>query len=365
MVDEMDDRKIMHGGDIYRNKADIDFSVSITPLEWPEPLKSKITLIQSDVSNIYTYPDEYYEDLMKSISRYTGEASENIVCGNGASELINSIFLFERPKRVLIPVPCYSGYERAASVVGAETVFADTGIGKGFSDFSEIPDILRKGGTDLLIIGNPSNPSGGLVPLDVYEELVRECEERGTVLVIDECFTELSMTGSEYRRTYGSIRGKTLIRLRALTKSFRLAGIRLGYAICEDRDMASGLRKTLPEWNISTPAMKIGAACCDYENSLPEDKRYLKASKEFIYEERRRVSKALEDIGVSVFESSANYILIRSNVDLYGKLLSRGILIRDCSNIKGLEKGYYRISLRDREDNDKLLKSIRDIYYET
>ena len=86
------------------------------------------------------------------------------------------------------------------------------------------------------------------------------------------------------------------------------------------------------------------------------------ASYEFIKAERERMTKALKDIGIKIYDSAVNYILIYSEVNLYEKLLESGILIRDCSNISGLGKGYYRISLRDRTDNDRLIKHIRNLY---
>ena len=360
--------KYVHGGDIYHNKINTDHSVSINPMDWPYVLTHRIESVLNDVANVYTYPDISYDRLRDTASKYTGEDKNKIVFGNGASELISGLCNLIRPKRVLLTTPCYSGYERAATAAGAEIKYAHTSGKTGYTDIDVILEVIndlgelsRRKSKDMLIIGNPSNPTGNLIPLDVYKLLVKICDDKGIILVIDECFAELAMSCDEYDKTYGSVRGKTLIRLRALTKSYRLAGLRLGYAICEDKDIAKKLYGILPEWNISTMAMKIGNLCLLHECSLPVEKRYMTASYEYIKTERGRIAQALTDMGIKVYDSSVNYMLIYSDVNLYEKLLNRGILIRDCSNITGLNKGYYRISLRDRTDNDRLIKNIREI----
>ncbi len=361
-------KNYVHGGDIYRNKVKTDHSVSINPLEWPDGLKKQIEDIVKDPGNACIYPDIFCEELKCAILRYTGTNPEKIVCGNGASELISGICNLIRPRRVLLLSPCYGGYERAARVTGAKIIYAPLDEKSGFADVSSILKVLRSSewdipekGRDIIFVGNPSNPVGSLIPKDTYKELVRECEDRGIILVVDECFAELSMTEAEYRNQYGGIRGRTLIKLRAFTKSFRLAGLRLGYALFEDEETAERLEELLPEWNISTPAMKAGISCLNYECALPEEKRYMRASLEFIRRERKRVSEALSLPGVKVYGSDANYILLYSETGLYERLLQKGILIRDCSNIRGLKKGYYRISLRSSEDNDRLIREIYGI----
>ncbi|MBR4719908.1 MAG: aminotransferase class I/II-fold pyridoxal phosphate-dependent enzyme [Lachnospiraceae bacterium] len=357
-----------HGGDIYRNKVDIDCSVSINPMDWPYELKQRIGIILGDMSNIHTYPDITYDGLRAAVARYTDEPLQSVVCGNGASELISSICNLVSPRRLMLTAPCYSGYERAAAAAGADVLYAYTDGKKGYADTDVILECLEghygsfsNEDTDMIIIGNPSNPAGSLIPVDIYEKIVRLCEEKGIVLIVDECFVELSMSSDEYRSTYSCIRGSTLIRLRALTKSFRLAGLRLGYALFEDEDLAGRLYDFMPEWNVSTVAMKIGTTCLEYECSLNKAARYMNASYEYIKRERKRVSDTLKGLGIRVFDSSVNYILIYSDTDLYEELLNKKILIRDCKNIVGLNKGYFRISLRDTEDNDKLIESIRSV----
>lgn len=358
-----------HGGDIYHNKVNSDHSVSINPMDWPYVLTRHIESVLNDVSNVYTYPDITYDRLRDTAANYTGENRDKIVFGNGASELISGICNLIRPARVLLTTPCYTGYERAANASGAEIIYARTNEKTGYTDTDVILDVINdlgesshREGTDMVIIGNPANPTGNLIPYDVYKLLVKICEDKGIVLVTDECFIELALPCDEYANTYGSVRGRTLIRLRALTKSFRLAGIRIGYAICDDIDIANRLYGILPEWNISTMAMKIGNICLEHECGLTIENRYMTASYEFIKTERTKMSQALTELGIKVYDSSVNYMLIYSDINLYEKLLNRGILIRECSNITGLGRGYYRISLRDRTDNGRLIKSIRECY---
>ncbi len=355
-----------HGGDIYRNRITADHSVSINPCEWPGELKDRIVSAMRDETLICTYPDVLNEELKDMIATYENTVNELVVCGNGASELISALCNRFRPRKVLLEAPCYCGYERAVKASGGEIVYAYLDEETDYSDHEVICDILTDGKTDhedidMVILALPSNPTGNLISADTYARIADICREKGIIIVADECFIELVMSGDDYERTYGQVRYDGLIRLRALTKNYRLPGLRLGYALCDDEKKAEALREILPEWNVSRMATEIGLVCLEYEISCRAGGKipgYMEESRRYIQAERNRIERTLLDLGLKVCNGAANFILLYSEVGLYKELLKDGILIRDCGDMNGLEPGFYRLSMRDVDGDDALMRSI-------
>ena len=112
--------KVIHGGDIYRNEIKADYSVNINPLGMPERIQAALT---NAVNLCNAYPDIHATELVKAISRHHEVAADTIVCGSGASELFMAVMHAIRPKHVMIPVPSFYGYERAARAVDAKILF--------------------------------------------------------------------------------------------------------------------------------------------------------------------------------------------------------------------------------------------------
>lgn len=356
----------IHGGDIYRNDIKADHSVSINPCKWPKDLDDKIRSILSDECLVYTYPDAFNEDLKRMIAQYEHTEAKNVVCGNGASEIISAICNRIRPKRVLLTAPCYSGYERAIRAAGGEVSYVLQDESKGFTDHETVCKALGGGnpflqGVDMVIVTNPSNPTGQLMDPAVLKELIDICDSQGIILISDESFMDLSLTRAQYEKLYGGYKSNYLIRLKALTKSHRLAGIRLGYAISDNENFIEIIEEILPEWNISGIAAGVGKACLEYELNNPEC-GYLKHSLDYINDERIRMADELKKLGIMVYESVSCYLLLYTQTELYEELKKRRILIRDCDDIYGLRHGFYRISIKSKSEDDELLRNIKDIY---
>jgi len=354
----------MHGGDVYRNNVKYDFSISVNPLGMPQTVREAALAAVSDAEK---YPDIRCEALRRAISGKLGCAPETVVCGNGASELILAFLRMAQPERLLLVAPCFTGYEAVFN--GKMEYFA---LLKK-SDFSftreMLPaflDKLRTTKPGACIITNPNNPNGKLVERAVLEEIASECEKTGTWLLIDECFMELTGKASEYSFIPLLSQYKSVIVLRAFTKTFAIPGLRLGYCVTSCAETAASLRKQLPEWNVSAPAQAAGVA------AVHED-AYLKEAVRLISGERQFLAMELKNLGFAVFPSDSNFLLFRdearangadcgsSKGSLFDALLSDGILIRDCRDFMGLGEGFYRIAVRKHADNVALVASLRRI----
>ena len=256
-----------------------------------------------------------------------------------------------QPRRALLPVPSFAGYEHVLEAVRSEVRYyplreetqfcLDAGI------LAELKDV------ELLFLAQPNNPVGNLMDRAFLEKLLDACMEKGIYVVLDECFLELCPEGERASFVRDIERYPKLMVVRAFTKTYGIPGVRLGYLVCE-KELLALVRRQLPEWNVSVPAQAAGMA------ALRED-AYLTTCVAQLQMLRQTLCEQLRELGLTVYEGSGNFILCKSDLPLYEALLQRKILIRDCANYKGLERGYYRIAVRRPEENGRLLQAIRKI----
>ncbi len=342
--------KVVHGGDIYRNQVIYDFSVNVNPLGVPERVRQSMEAALGDCE---CYPDPQAEKLRTALSQKDGVKEEQIVFGNGASELFFGIVHALKPKRVLIPIPSFSEYEKSALAVGAEVIYHRLSREKDFALEEDIFPCLSED-IDLLYLANPNNPNGRLIDRGLLLTILQICRERGIRLVLDECFLELTAVGKTGSMLSELERYPNLILVRAFTKTYALPGVRLGYLCCADQDVVCALETHLPDWNLSVFAQAAGVAAC-------KESAYVEQAVRLIEQEREFCKKFLEHKGFCVFPSDANFLLFRTDVPLDEILLKRGILIRNCSNYPGLGQGYFRIAVKRPEENRMLMGMIAQL----
>lgn len=328
-----------HGGDIYRNSVRLDFSVNTNPLGISESVKKAVI---SEADSFGVYPDAQCMRLRQRIAAHEGVSAENVVCSNGAAEMIFAAARAAMPKRALLIAPTFSEYERALLAVGCEVKYHLLAEENNFCLEEDFLDKLHD--VDMTFICNPNNPVGNIVRRDIMENIIEKCNEENIICVADECFMDLAQGYS--------VKGKAPV-IKAFTKTYAMAGLRLGYMIC-DTALADKVKRQLPMWNVSSAAQTAGvAALCD--------EGYVEKSIALIKSERDFLQSELSRLGFKAFPSDANFVLFKGMDGIGEKLLKREILIRDCSNFKGLSDGFYRIAVREHEENIELVKELGDI----
>lgn len=348
----------MHGGNIYGNEIEYDFSVNLNPLG---PPKSVQDALAAALNHVEEYPDPEYRELRRGLANYWQLAEEQLVPGNGASELIPGIIRTLSPKNCMVTAPCYSGYETALNVAAPSCRIHRIPL-RAEDDFTLPENIcqeIARVKPNLLILTNPNNPNGKRISANRLRKIADACRAAGTVLLVDECF--LALSGGDEDSLIHCIRSEALpaVVLRAFTKTFAIPGVRLGYAVCSGFP-AARIRRELPEWNLSVFAQYAGRAAL--EAAAGGTSGYLTASVEMIAREREYLMAELENLGFRVFSSDANYILFQSrDRELHRKLLDKGILIRDCRDYHGLTAGFYRTAVRTHRENTALLRCLRNI----
>lgn len=342
--------KHIHGGDIYSHKGCLDFSANCNPLGTPKSVKDAIT---DSLSHIGDYPQVGYEPLKKAIARYEDTDPSQVICGNGAAELIYSFCQAARPEKALIPVPAFAEYEQALRTVDCEVVYYPLKKENGFFLDEEILPHIGKD-TDVLFLCNPNNPTGLLTERTLLLKILEQCRNTDTLLVVDECFLDFvkepeKYTLKEYLKQYPN-----LFLLKAFTKRYAMAGVRLGYGLSGNAAFLEKMSGTVQPWNLSVMAQAAGIAAL-------KEEAYVAEGRQLVFSQAEILKQEFKNLGFLVYPSSANYIFFEGPRDLYERSLQKGILIRDCSNYAELRKGFWRIAVKKPSENQKLLTAFREI----
>ena len=359
-----------HGGEI-KDKIEYDFSVNVNPLGMPDYVKKAIV---ESIDSLCEYPDRLCTELRNSIAKHEGIDANQILCGNGASELIMAVCAFAanefttqnesigvtmpaRRMTALVQAPTFSGYERAVKAYGGEVVY--------YRNYNEAIAIIenstenavakrKANDINIIFICNPNNPTGEVVNKKEFIKLLDIAKDKNILVVVDECFIDFTHEESLVDQTgYDN-----LIVVKAFTKFYALAGVRLGF-ICARQELCERIANYLPEWNVSTIAQLAGRVALSDEESAD---RWKKDTLKLIDVERAYLIDKLTALGFEVSDSKANFLLCKSkDSDIWEKLRNVGILVRDCGNFNGLNSSYIRICVSTHEKNEILINALKSI----
>ncbi|MBP1549233.1 MAG: aminotransferase class I/II-fold pyridoxal phosphate-dependent enzyme, partial [Oscillospiraceae bacterium] len=251
-------------------------------------------------------------------------------------------------KKVIVTAPAFSEYEKALLENGTEIVRYYLSEKYDFAIDKGILNVLDSS-TDMIFLCNPNNPTGQLVPKDILKSVAEKCLENDIILVCDECF--LPFVTDEKCKSIRHFLNKNVIILNAFTKIYSMAGLRLGYALFGSAELTKSVQKTGQYWSVSTPAQIAGIAALN-------EKNYIEKTVQLINKERDFLTAELQKFGFRVFKSEANFILFRCDMPLDELLLREKIAIRNCGNYEGLSDGYFRIAVRNHEENAMLITAI-------
>jgi len=347
-----------HGGNIYRYPYPvIDFSANINPLGVP-PRVRKAVVEKLDL--LVHYPDPEYIAPREAAARYCRVSKENVILGNGATEIIFQLFRALKPDRVLAPVPLFSEYERAARLGGAEFVPIVLDWENGFALSPQLLfENLKQVGAQMLMLCNPNNPTGKLLDRDTMKAVIETAKSLSVTVVVDETFIEFTEDYPDSSVLSFASEFDNVVVLRALTKFFALPGLRAGYAWVGSEEALSRLLLTKEPWSVN-----LLAACA--MEVVFDDADYITASRAWIAEERAYFCDRLAEFrDLVVFPPAANFVLCRINrpdldaARLKALLLNDGFLIRDASNFRGLDSRFIRIAIKSRQDNQSLITCLK------
>lgn len=348
--------KYEHGGAIrFQQPTILDFSANINPLGFPDGVADAIT---NAIHDCAVYPDSFSFLLRQSIAGYEGISSKHMLCSNGASDLIFRLSYTLKPQNALILAPTFLDYERALASVGCKVFRHLLYEENGFALKEDILSLIEEKRFDLVYICNPNNPTGCVTKRETMRRIIDLCRQNNCFVAIDECFMDF-VIGNELLTVKPLIAEyENMMVIKAFTKTFALAGVRLGYGMCSDTALLDKLYAHSPDWNVSALAQAAGIAALQHPHS------YLKETMRFLDVEKDKLRLSLEQLGFIIFSSEANYIFFKSphamklENELYDK---HKIVIRSCENYNGLNQQFYRIGIRGKKHNDCLIDALEKI----
>lgn len=339
-----------HGGDVYGAAVTFDFSSNVHPLGTPPGV---VEAIRAAAAQVRQYPDPYCRALTAAIAAHEGVPQLYVLCGGGAAELIYAYCDALRPRLAAEPAPTFSEYRTAAAHFCAQLAQYPLRA----PDF--LPDegllaFLKERKPDVLFLCTPNNPTGVLLPRELLQAALRICRAQGTRVLLDECFLDFTDAASakDLLEAYPN-----LLILKAFTKSYALAGARVGYCLTADEKLLADMAAYTQPWNVSLLAQAAGTAAL-------RERGWLARAKSVLTGERAYLTNELTRLGFAVCPSEANYLLFSAPKGLDAALLREGIAIRSCENYAGLCAGWYRIAVRLRDENDALLDAMRRVMEE-
>jgi threonine-phosphate decarboxylase len=341
-----------HGGNIYEIKHRsgckiIDFSANINPLGIPLAIKR---LLQRKLTALVHYPEPESPSLKAAIACYWKIKEENILVGNGSTELISLIFNTFRPAVVTLPVPSFSEYERAARIVKSKLRFIYLSSEEGFSlDYSRFKN------SDLVFLGHPNSPTGNLLCKNSADIKAIPAQR----IVIDEAFMDFLRNEKGHTFISEAIHSKGIIVLRTFTKFFALPGLRAGYLIAH-KDTIRALKKYQMPWAVNLLAQLAGQHALSETAFIQRTKQFIAREKSFLYQQLSRMR------GFKPYPAVANFLLVKienkqlTSSCLKERLLKKNILIRDCANFRGLDKQFIRLAVRRHQENIRLVQALEE-----
>ena len=340
-----------HGGDLYSRSVELDFSVNTNPLGTPPSVEEAV---RESAGSLCQYPDPYCRDLTAALADHEGVPEDFILCGSGAAELIYAYCRAIGVRTALVTAPTFSEYAAALEAEGRWVLSHPLREADNFGLTGSFLWTLEDTPAEAVFLCNPNNPTGRLIRSDLLEEICKLCRDRGIRLFVDECFLELSDGGRDASLAGHLAEFPNLFLLKAFTKTYGMAGLRLGYCLSANKPLLAKMSRSMQPWNVSLPAQRAGAAAL-------REKNFIRQSLELIRTERPWLTGELEKLGLQVCPSQANYILLKGEKELFAPLLERGILIRDCSNYAGLGPGWYRIAVKTHGENQRLTAVLSEI----
>lgn len=328
----------------------LDFSANINPEGPPESVLSHLRVSLDQPSTLSNYPDIDETELKQALARYAGVSQENIVVANGFAPILEAALRVLPIQRCLLPVPAFVEYRRTLDRVGIDVTAHPI---PSRLNFRYDVQAMLTGFHNAILLANPQNPSGVLMSRDVLLELTTEAAARQIFVLFDEAFIDYSPEAS---LAIEVDRFPNLIVFRSLTKFFGMPGLRIAYAVTNP-DLNRQLQQAISPWSITTLASLAAIVAVD-------EKPYVARTQTLNKVRRDELKSAVEELGIQVYPSSANFLLLRlpesgDHEKFWERMImDHRIVLRNCANYEALGRGHLRAAVRKEQENNRLLEAL-------
>lgn len=355
-----------HGSDLekiellygIKKESIVSFSANVNPLGISYKLKDTLS---AQLDAITSYPDRNYKALRQTIAQYADTQFENVIVGNGSTELISLFIQTRHPKKALILGPTYSEYEREITLGGGTTLYYPLKEEQNFQmDILDFCHTLNDS-LDLLVLCNPNNPTSTALTRKQMRKILDTCMQYGIFVMVDETYVEFAPEASDISSIPLTNFYTNLIILRGTSKFFAAPGLRLGYAITGNQDLIKSINTRQNPWTINSLAEIAGRL-------MFIDEEYIKQTKKLMNEERQRIYTIMSTWDeVKVYNPVGNFILVKITKEdltadeVFEHCIKKGLMIRNCSTFPFLDNKYFRFCFMRPQENDRLLQAIKEL----
>ncbi|MEC9485317.1 MAG: histidinol-phosphate transaminase [Candidatus Izemoplasma sp.] len=297
--------------------------------------------------NTSKYPNTFADSLRESLSKQYALAPENFVLGNGSTELLEILVktFSEKNDTVLTFSPTFSMYQIYAQIheVKYETIPLHSDMTLSIQTLIEADDKLKP---SIIFVCNPNNPTGTLIP---KEDIIQLLNNTQALVVVDEAYMEFADEQESLVAEIGTY--DNLIIARTFSKAYGLAGLRIGYMIGNTQLIDTLFKVKLP-YSLNQASIQYGLKALSKTTQVKQFIRNLIKERDILYNQ-------LKALDLTVYPSSTNFLYIKANQPLDALLLKKGILIRSFNN------GYYRITIGNATENQRVIQALKEVYHET
>ncbi|MCA9766495.1 MAG: histidinol-phosphate transaminase [Carnobacterium sp.] len=300
------------------------------------------------ITGLNRYPLDKSDILRGELAKQLGKDKDEIVLGNGSSELIELAMkaYLEAGETVVSFSPTFSMYQ----------IF--TIIHKG--NYEEYPledkkklniegfiDFIQEKKAKLVIISNPNNPTGLFIPREEIKKILTSVD---AMVILDEAYIEFTNEPKiDFTEEF-----KNMLILRTFSKAMGLAGIRLGYMIA-DKESIRYINRVRSPYNVNTLTQEMGL-------KVLSDQESINKNSEMIKKEREKMKLFLQENDLNPFPSEANFLFFQAPKAVFDALENKAVLIR---NFSGKLEGYYRLTIGTPQENDSVRKIIKEAQHAT
>ncbi|MFV0524543.1 MAG: histidinol-phosphate transaminase [Acidimicrobiales bacterium] len=341
----------------------LDVDVRLNTNEAPEgPPAGYVAAVEAAVGAVdwHRYPDRAATELRTRIGTLHGRGPDEIFCANGSNEVLQSILLAYAGfgRRVLTFEPTYAMHAHIARIVGSTPVAAERD-----ADFRLQPGpaaaTVAECRPAVTFLTSPNNPTGLVEPDEVIDAVLEAVEAVDGLLVVDEAYGQFAPRSALERVD----EDRSLVVTRTFSKTWAMAGARLGYAVGPTWVVDQLWRVVLP-YHLDALKQAAGVAALDFVDEMDARVRGIVA-------ERERLVTALTELGATVWPSGANFVLFRptgatggddpaAGRTVWQRLVDRSVLVRDTSSWDHLD-GCLRVTVGTPADNDRFLAALADV----
>lgn len=279
-----------------------------------------------------------------------------VLVGNGSTQLLYLLCAALRPRTALVIGPAFSEYANALTLAGSNIRSLSLTVDDGFQFSTERLMAAWEKNCDLLVLTTPNSLTGRLIPKGEIENIARIALIKKSFVLVDEAFIDFVENESVKMLVQNN---PFLIVLRSLTKYYALPGLRLGYLLGEARTVAQ-LAAYREPWSVNGPALSVALACLEDASFAAKTGRWLEQERTFLLQGLTKLD------GFHPFSSRTNFLLVEIDkrrgdaLQLRSFLLRKKILIRACNSFAELGGDFFRVAVRRRKDNRRLLAALKE-----